>query len=66
MKLSEFMQARGISDEELASKIGRTRVSVSRYRRGLETPSAEVIKNLVELSGGEITANELLGIESEV
>jgi transcriptional regulator with XRE-family HTH domain len=63
MQLSDYMQAYNLTDKELAAKIGKHRVSISRYRRGLETPSPEVIKKLVELSGGIITANELLGIE---
>ena len=63
MQLAEFMQREGLSDEDLGKKIGRSRVSISRYRRRIEVPSAEVIKALVELSAGRITADELLGIE---
>ena len=63
MKLSEFMQAQSLSDDDMAEKLGISRATVSRYRRGLVTPSPEVMKNIVELSGGVITANDLLGIE---
>lgn len=63
MQLSEFMQARNLGDQEVADKIGRSRASVSRYRRGLQTPSTEIIKSLVEMSGGRISASELLGID---
>ena len=65
MTLSEFMQAHSLDDEALAAKIGRNRVTVSRYRRGLEVPSAPVIVQIVELSEGKVTANELLGIQPE-
>lgn len=65
MTLAEFMQAAELDDEALAAKIGRSRVSVSRYRRGLETPSTPVIVQIVELSDGRVTANELLGIHNE-
>jgi predicted transcriptional regulator len=63
MQLAEFMQAKSLSDEDVAAMIRRNRASVSRYRRGLETPSPGIIKKLVEISGGLVTANELLGIE---
>ena len=64
MQLDEFMQAQKLTDEEVAARIGRSRVSVSRYRRRIETPSPDIIRSLVELSEGQITANELLGIET--
>jgi hypothetical protein len=66
MTLSEFMQAWAFDDEALGLKIGRTRVSVSRYRRGLKTPSAATIVKIVDVSEGQVTANDLLGIQMQV
>lgn len=65
MNLSDWMQSEGIDDAALGEKISRSRVSVSRYRRGLEPIPADVVKQLVVMSGGQMTANELLGIEIE-
>ena len=66
MGLAELMAAEGLDDAAMASKVGRSRVTLSRYRRGSEPIPGEVVKLLVELSGGRMTANELLGIEAAV
>ncbi len=62
MQLGEFMKAEDLTDAELGAKIARNRVTVSRYRRGLEPIPGDVVKQLVEMSSGRMTANELLGI----
>lgn len=65
MQLAQFMQAEGLDDAAMGERIKRSRVSVSRYRRGLEPIPSDVVKQLVELSAGRMTANELLGIQVE-
>jgi len=59
------MEERGIDDSTMAAKIGRSRVSVSRYRRKLEEPSVEVIRTIVAVTAGAVTANDLLGIRQK-
>jgi len=63
MDLATYMTANDLDDAAMAAKIGRSRVAVSRYRRKLEIPSPGTIRMIVEVSGGEVTANELLQIE---
>jgi ParB-like chromosome segregation protein Spo0J len=63
MTLSEYMQAHGITDEMMAVMLKKSRASISRYRRRLEVPSTPVIKQMVLISGGKITANDLLDIK---
>lgn len=65
MTLAEYMAANGLDDEAMAEKLSKSRVTVSRYRRGLEIPGSETIKQIVEATGGDVTANELLGIQVE-
>lgn len=62
MQLADYMEANGLDDAAMGAKIGRSRVSVGRYRRKLETPSSETVKLIVEACDGQVTANELLGI----
>lgn len=72
MTLAEFMQAEGLTDAAMAERLAAhapenprlryTRVSIGRFRRGLEPLPSEVVKALVELSAGRMTANALLGI----
>ncbi len=64
MDLAAYMSANDLDDTAMAAKIGRSRVAVSRYRRGLEIPSSAVIKRIGKVSRGGVTANELLGIST--
>jgi ParB-like chromosome segregation protein Spo0J len=63
MTLAEYMEGEGITDTAMGAVLGKSRVTVSRYRRGLEPLPGEIVKHLVQLSLGRMTANELLGIE---
>lgn len=65
MTLAEYMAANGLDDEAMGGKIDKSRVTVSRYRRGLEIPGSETVKQIVEATAGVVTANELLGIQVE-
>lgn len=64
MQLADYMAANGLDDAAMGALIKRSRVTVSRYRRKLEVPSSETIPLIVAASGGQVTANELLGIEA--
>ena len=66
MTLSDFMQSKNLDDATLAKLLDKNRVTVNRYRRGIEIPSTSTIVRIIEISGGLVTANELLGIEAEV
>ena len=63
MTLAEYMEGEGTSDSAMAAVLGKSRVTVSRYRRGLEPIPGATVKQLVTLSQGRMTANELLGID---
>lgn len=65
MTLAEYMEAENLTDAAMGDRIGKSRVTVSRYRRGLEPIPGDVVKRLVESSDGRMTANELLGIQTE-
>ena len=65
MNLSEYMQVEGLNDLDMAAKLSKSRVTVNRYKRGVETIPSEVVKQLVEISSGRMTANELLGIRAK-
>ena len=64
MNLAEYMAAEGLTDTAMGGRIDKSRVTVGRYRRGLEPIPGEVVKQLVEMSDGRMTANELLGIKT--
>jgi len=64
MNLADYMQATGLSDEVMGARLGKNRVTISRYRRGVEKIPGDVVKQLVEMDA-RMTANELLGIHVE-
>lgn len=61
MHLSDFMAARSLSDEDVAAVIGRSRVSVSRYRRRLVRPDWDAIEAIKVFSGGAVLADDWSG-----
>ena len=52
------MQSRGLSDEQVADAIGRTRATVSRIRRRKVRPDWGTIEALRQFSENEINAND--------
>ena len=52
------MTSKGLSDEDVASAIEVSRVTVSRIRRRVVRPDWSTIKKLKELSGGAVTADD--------
>lgn len=63
MHLSDYMAEQGLSDDDVATAIGRHRVSVSRYRRKLDLPSWEVVQKIKDFSGGRVSADDWLPVE---
>jgi len=61
MHLSDYMTEKGLSDEVVAVAIGRSRVSVSRYRRKLVRPDWEAIEAIKTYTNDEVTADDWSG-----
>ncbi|MDE2107219.1 MAG: helix-turn-helix domain-containing protein [Patescibacteria group bacterium] len=60
MTLAEWMAREGVSDADVAAKVGRERSVISRLRRGKHVPSVALMRALIELSNGEIDAHTLM------
>jgi adenosyl cobinamide kinase/adenosyl cobinamide phosphate guanylyltransferase len=58
MKLSDYMAAHGITDEQMAQRVGRHRSRVSRHRRGVERPDWNAVSAYHTATDGEVTAND--------
>ena len=63
MHLSAYMELAGLSDDQVAAKIERSRVTVSRIRRKKVRPDWATIEALYRISDGAITANDFQSIE---
>ena len=48
----------GLRDEDVAPRIKRSRVTVSRIRRGVVKPSWPTIQEIKAFSNGEVTADD--------
>ena len=58
--LKDWRVSAGLTQEQLAEKIGSTSVSISRYEsRTRKTIRAEIVEKIFVISGGQVTANAL-------
>lgn len=65
MHLSDFMAKHLLSDEQVATVIKRSRVSVSRYRRRLVRPDWDTIEAIRSFTGGKVKSEDWRIVESE-
>lgn len=55
MHLADYMTERGLSDVDVAVAIGKSRVSVNRWRRKLVRPDWEAIQEIRAFTRGKVT-----------
>lgn len=58
MKVADYMAENGLKDDDLAALVGRNRATINRIRRGVGRPSFGLIKKLIEVTDGAVTAND--------
>lgn len=61
--LKRLRRERGMSQEELASRLGVVRQTVSKWESGSSFPDANLLVNLAAVF--QVSADELLGIKAE-
>lgn len=62
-RISDLLEQQGLSQRELADKVGVTEVSMSRYIKGDRTPKGPIISNIARVL--HTTSDYLLGHEVE-
>ena len=62
MHLADYMADRGLTDEEVAVGIRRSRPTVSRIRRGLVRPDWKTIEEIKRFTKGVVTADDFQNI----
>lgn len=60
MQLSEYLKAKGVSDEDFGQSIGVTRQAVHRYKTFDRFPDRPVLAKILEVTDGEVTPNDFL------
>jgi predicted transcriptional regulator len=64
MTVAAYIAHHGLNPSSFAKQLGVTRAMVHRWLAGVE-PDAKSIRRIVEVSKGEITANDVLGISPD-
>lgn len=60
MKLSDWMQHKGVDDATMGQMVDANRVTISRIRRGINQPSWELAGRIKDATKGDVTANDFL------
>lgn len=60
MKLSDYMRDHNLTDAALAERIGRHRVSVTRYRNGRVRPDWDAMMAIEAATNGAVTPNDFI------
>lgn len=58
MKLSAWMIREGVSDQQLAEKVGRDRTTVLRIRQGTHKPSPELMEAIALVTDGAVRPDD--------
>lgn len=58
MHLSDYMATHSLTDDQVATAIGRNRATVSRIRRRKVRPDWETINEIAKFTGEAVTAND--------
>ncbi len=62
MRLADYMEKHGLSDDDLAGPFKVTRATVSRLRRGKMVPSFDLVVRIHEATGKKVTPNDFLDV----
>lgn len=62
MKLADWRRNVGMTQEELAAKLGLIPGSVARYESGARMPAAAVMVEIFALSGGAVQPNDFYAL----
>lgn len=65
MKLAQYLDTKGISQTEFASRIGVTQVAVSRYVSGDRTPSLRLILRIEKVTKGAVKPKDWAECEAK-
>lgn len=55
MQLNEWMNKVGMSDAEMAQRVGCSRSAISRYRSGERMPRPEMLVKLVDATNSDVS-----------
>ena len=66
MKLSDYLEAEGISQGEFATKAGVSHTAVSRALSGDRLPGRNVMERIFRATGGRVTPNDFFNLNGSM
>lgn len=66
MKLGTWLEEKGITREAFAARIETTAPSVTRYVNGERVPRPRIMKRITEVTLGQVTANDFIGVQEPI
>lgn len=64
VRISRLLKEQGISQKELAARVGATEAAISKYIKGEREPRAEILANIATVL--KTTSEALLGIDGGI
>ena len=60
MKLTDYMQLKGMTDDHLADMLKKDRTLIGRYRRGVVVPPLDVIAEIEKVTDNAVSFRDFL------
>jgi len=60
MKLSEYMKAHSLTDQQFADLLGVSRTAVTQYRLGTRCPKPKIMLDICKATGNAVSPTDIL------
>lgn len=64
-KLREYRAAHGLTQSDLAERVGVKKATISRIENGERTPSMSLVSRICSATKGELTANDFMIVSND-
>lgn len=65
MQLNDYLEKNNLTAQDFAPLIGVKWSAVYRYISGTRVPAKHIMQRIFEVTGGQVTPNDILGIHSK-
>lgn len=66
MRLTDHLEQSGMTQRQLAEKIGVSERAVRRYCAGHRVPQKDILQKIYQVTGGVVTANDFVDLPETV
>ncbi len=65
MQLGDYLKKNNLTPQDFAPMIGVKWPAVYRYISGARTPTRPIMRRIFDATGGQVTPNDIFGIDAE-